>query len=73
MLWTKNWTLPARSGDPVIRPVFNRHIKIEIYSDQSRKPLWEKEKHDGYQHFQLFPQGFQNAFFLGMFKGGNVW
>ena len=32
-----------------------------------------KEENAGYQHFLLFPQCFQRAFFLGSLKVGIVW
>ena len=32
-----------------------------------------KEENAGYQHFLLFPQCFQKAFFLGSLKVRNVW
>ena len=32
-----------------------------------------KEENAGYQHFLLFPQYFQRAFYLGLLKVGIVW
>ena len=33
----------------------------------------EKAENAGYQHFFLFPQCFQKAFFLGLLKVRTVW
>ena len=64
MLRTKNWTPPTHppgrphppvpaTGDPIIRPIFDGHIKRSNCS---------------FEQYHLFPQSFQKAFFFNVLK-----
>ena len=80
MLPTKKMdaTRPPATGDPIIRPVFDGRIKMNVakmmlYVFDREENIVGKGENAGYQHFLLCPECFQKAFSSGVLKVVIVW